>query len=92
MTKKTGQTRKQFLKRPGAGSLAMAGMPAMLQATDTKNHISLRRKQMLPQEETVFAVEDVMSGYRAAAPALGCNDSYYQDKAIKWDPVNIKLL
>jgi predicted dehydrogenase len=36
-------------------------------------------------------VEDAVFGYRAAAPALACNDSYYQDKAILWDPKNMKL-
>lgn len=37
-------------------------------------------------------VEDAVFGYRAAAPALLCNDSYYQEKAIKWDPNNMKLI
>ena len=37
-------------------------------------------------------VEDAVFGYRAAAPALLCNDSYYQEKPIKWDPKNMKLL
>ena len=37
-------------------------------------------------------IEDALFGYRAAAPALLCNDSYFQGKAIKWDPVNLKLL
>jgi len=36
-------------------------------------------------------VEDALFGYRAAAPALLCNDSYYTDKAVKWDPVNLKV-
>ncbi len=36
-------------------------------------------------------VEDALFGYRAAAPALLCNDSYYQNKFINWDPVNLKL-
>jgi predicted dehydrogenase len=36
-------------------------------------------------------VEDAVFGYRAAAPALACNDSYYQNKAILWDPKNMKL-
>ena len=35
--------------------------------------------------------EDALFGYRAAAPALLCNDSYFQEKAIKWDPVKLKL-
>ena len=37
-------------------------------------------------------VEDALFGYRAAAPALLCNDSYYEDRAIKWDPRNLKLV
>lgn len=39
-----------------------------------------------------MANEDALFGFRAAAPALLCNDSYFQDKAIKWDPVNLKLV
>ncbi len=36
--------------------------------------------------------EDPVFGFRAAAPALLCNDSYFQDKFIKWDPENMKLV
>jgi len=36
--------------------------------------------------------EDALFGYRAAAPALLCNDSYFADKAVKWDPVKLKLM
>jgi predicted dehydrogenase len=36
--------------------------------------------------------EDPVFGFRAAAPALLCNDSYFQDKFIKWDPINMKLI
>jgi len=31
-------------------------------------------------------------GFRAAAPTLACNDSYFQKKIIKWDPVNMKVI
>ena len=37
-------------------------------------------------------VEDATFGFRAAAPSLACNDSYFQKKIILWDPVNMKLL
>ena len=37
------------------------------------------------------STEDALFGYRAAAPALLCNDSYFNDKAIKWDPVKLKV-
>ena len=37
-------------------------------------------------------VEDATFGYRAAAPALACNDSYFAKKIIQWDPVKMKIL
>jgi hypothetical protein len=37
-------------------------------------------------------VEDAVFGYRAAAPALLCNDSFYSHKPIQWDPVNMKVV
>ncbi|HEY0897562.1 MAG TPA: gfo/Idh/MocA family oxidoreductase, partial [Sphingobacteriaceae bacterium] len=36
--------------------------------------------------------EDAVFGYRAAAPALLCNDSYREDRAIRWDPKKMKLV
>jgi predicted dehydrogenase len=37
-------------------------------------------------------VEDPVFGFRAAAPALLCNDSYREDRFIRWDPVNMKII
>ena len=36
--------------------------------------------------------EDATFGYRAAAPALLCNDSYRQKREIDWDPVGLKVV
>jgi predicted dehydrogenase len=36
-------------------------------------------------------VEDALFGYRAAAPALLCNESYFTNKIIQWDPENLKV-
>ncbi len=36
-------------------------------------------------------VEDAVFGFRAAAPALSCNESYLTKKIVGWDPVNMKL-
>ena len=35
--------------------------------------------------------EDAAFGFRAAAPALLCNDAYFDSKIIKWDPVGMKV-
>jgi predicted dehydrogenase len=37
-------------------------------------------------------VEDAVFGFRAAAPCLACNDSYFQNKVIHWDPENMRLI
>lgn len=37
-------------------------------------------------------IEDAVFGYRAAAPALLCLDSYYQEKAMKWDPEKLSQI
>ena len=39
-----------------------------------------------------MVAEDAVFGYRAAAPALLCNDSYFGNKIIQWDPVAMKLV
>jgi predicted dehydrogenase len=36
-------------------------------------------------------VEDAVFGFRAAAPCLACNDSYFQNKIIYWNPNEMKL-
>jgi predicted dehydrogenase len=37
-------------------------------------------------------VEDPVFGFRACAPTLACNDSYFQKKILYWDAVNMKLV
>jgi predicted dehydrogenase len=36
-------------------------------------------------------VEDPVFGFRAAAPALACNVSYFKNEIVHWDPVNMKV-
>lgn len=36
--------------------------------------------------------ENALFGYRAAAPALLCNDSYFNNKIIQWDPEDLKIV
>ncbi|MEP6616793.1 MAG: Gfo/Idh/MocA family oxidoreductase [Ginsengibacter sp.] len=36
--------------------------------------------------------EDALFGYRAAAPALLCNDSYFNNKIMHWDPENLRTI
>jgi len=35
--------------------------------------------------------EDPVFGFRAAAPALLCNDSYFKNKHINWDPIKMEV-
>jgi len=37
-------------------------------------------------------VEDSVFGYRAAAPALLCNDSYYKNTPMFWDPEKMQVI
>ena len=36
--------------------------------------------------------EDALFGYRAASPALLCNDSYFNNKITQWDPEDLKII
>jgi predicted dehydrogenase len=41
---------------------------------------------------TKALVEGPEFAFRAAAPTLACNDSYFQKKIITWDPLNMKVI
>ncbi|MCH2464318.1 MAG: gfo/Idh/MocA family oxidoreductase, partial [Gemmatimonadetes bacterium] len=36
--------------------------------------------------------EDAEFGLRAAAPALACNDSYFGEQVVSWDPVKMEVM
>ena len=36
--------------------------------------------------------EDAVFGMRAAAPALACNDSYFEEKVVSWDPESMEVV
>jgi hypothetical protein len=35
--------------------------------------------------------EDATFGLRAAAPALACNNSYFDERIVRWDPDDMEL-
>ncbi len=37
-------------------------------------------------------IEDALFGYRAAAPALLCNNSYFEERIIRWDPEELVVV
>jgi len=36
--------------------------------------------------------EDAVFGFRAAAPALACNDAYFGDRIVRWDPEAMEVV
>lgn len=44
------------------------------------------------REKSQKTVQDPIVGFRAAAPVLACNDSYFQQKVIKWDAEKLKVV
>lgn len=41
------------------------------------------------REGSQGTVEDPVFGFRAAAPVLACNESYFENKVVHWDPVTM---
>ena len=37
-------------------------------------------------------IEDAVFGFRAAGPCLACNESYFEDKIIRWDAEKMKVV
>lgn len=41
---------------------------------------------------SVGTIEDPIFGFRAAAPVLACNQSYFTNEIVYWDPVQMKVV
>jgi len=41
------------------------------------------------REGSQGTIEDPVFGFRAAAPVLACNESYFTQKVVNWDPVTM---
>jgi hypothetical protein len=41
------------------------------------------------REGSQGTIEDPVFGFRAAAPVLACNESYFENKVVLWDPVTM---
>ncbi len=59
---------------------------------DYDEHLEHHRNFFDGVRENKPLVEGPEFGFRAAAPTLACNDSYFQGKIINWDPVNMKIV
>jgi predicted dehydrogenase len=59
---------------------------------DYDEHVEHFRNFFDGVRENKPLVEGPEFAFRAAAPTLACNDSYFHKKIINWDPVNMKVL
>jgi hypothetical protein len=55
------------------------------------DHLDHHRNFALAVRSRKPVVEDGVFGFRAAGPALLSNMSYFEKKAIHWDPVAMKI-
>ena len=53
-------------------------------------NVDVVKAKMFPDGTPVE--ENATFGLRAAAPALACNDSYFDEKVISWDPDLMEVL
>ena len=90
---------KEFMHEPGAaaGPHAWTGhrgddLRGRLRPTRARTTTTSRTSSTPSAARETSVVEDAVFGYRAAAPALACNLSYYEKRAIAWDPVAMKVV
>lgn len=87
------QIRKDYDARFSAADKAAPALSAIRYAapagySDSKDHFAnffASVRKQLP------VVEDGAFGFRAAAPCLACNESYFQQKLIHWDPQQMQV-
>lgn len=77
------EERKQML--PPAESVYVA--EAGYRGADFDHHMNFYTSVRTGTKPT----EDAVFGLRAAAPALACNDSYFEEKVVAWDPENMEV-
>ena len=89
---------EEFLKRyrkqypsvvPTAGSLRPQREERFRPPDGYSDHLDHHRNFIAAVRSRKPVVEDSVFGFRAAAPALACNLSYFQQKVVDWDPVRM---
>jgi predicted dehydrogenase len=79
-------------KYPESDRIRVSKEQVLYKAPDGYNmHLDHMTNFFAAVRESKPIVEDGPFGFRAAAPSLACNDSYFQKKIIFWDPVNMKI-
>jgi hypothetical protein len=72
---------------------------SMRPTTEERFNLPPRYSEQLAHHQVFFdavrhrkpVVEDAVFGLRAAGPALLANLSYFGQKVVEWDPVNMKI-
>lgn len=87
------QIRKEYNARFSAEDKAAPSLSPIRYAapagySDSKDHFANFFASVRKQRPVV---EDAAFGFRAAAPCLACNESYFQQKVIHWDPQQMQV-
>ena len=87
------ELKKQYDQKWSAADQKKPEKPAIMYKTPEgfDSHVEHFANFFAGVREGKPVIEDPVVGFRAAAPCLAANDSYFQKKIINWDPVNMKL-
>jgi predicted dehydrogenase len=85
--------RKKYpVQRPSADSLRPRQTERFVQPRGYSDHRDHHRVFIEAVRSRKPVVEDAVFGFRAAGPALLCNQSYFEKKIVNWDPEKMEVV
>jgi hypothetical protein len=85
------QYRQQYpWKAPSSASMRADEQDRYLPPPGYNDHLDHHRNFIEAVRTRKPVVEDAVFGYRAAAPALASNVSYFEKRVVRWDPESMR--